>query len=211
MSWPFDSYRAPADFDLQEFSFMLAGLRGFLGSVAQSAPPPELLRSLREDLDGWQKVLAPHLASDDDSPYGQLDGAADHGLASLPELTIHDEAPGTVDATVTFSRWHVGGGGTVHGGQVATALDALMGRSQLADGWIARTAYLNVSYRAGTPWGRPVQAEVRTATSQGRKQFLHGRLFDDQTTFAEAEALFVRVDRYPGHTCAPRRETPETS
>ena len=84
---------------------MLAGMRGFLGSVAQSAPPAGLLQSLRVDLDRWQEALAPHLTSDDDSPYGQFDDSADNGLASLPELTIHDETPESVDATVTFGRW----------------------------------------------------------------------------------------------------------
>ena len=210
MSWPFEPYRAPEDFDRREFSSMLCGLRRFLGSVAQSAPPPELIQSLRADLDRWRAALAPHMTSDDDSPYGQLDDSADHGLASLPELTIHDETPGAVDATVTFSRWHVGGGGTVHGGQVVTVLDSLMGRSQLADGWISRTAYLNVDYRAGTPFGRPLRAEVRTAASEGRKHFLHGWLFDGEVTFAEADALFVRVERYRHPHRVPHAETPES-
>lgn len=198
MSWPFDLYSPPEDVDEDALAGLYDELRAFLAAVASSAPDRASTHGLTADLRAWRQRLARFATDDAGAPYGQLGSVDDHGLASLPVMTYDVESPGSVDATVTFSRWHLGGGGTVHGGQVATALDAVMGHSQLVGGWIARTAYLNVSYLAGTPFDRLLQLTVRTTSTEGRKHFLHGRLHDGTTTLAEAEALFVRVARYPG-------------
>ncbi|MCX6398457.1 MAG: hypothetical protein NTX33_00810 [Propionibacteriales bacterium] len=198
MTWPFELLRPPDDFVEEEYVALLQELRSFLGAVATADPGRELTATLTADLSRWRDALAARRTTGDRAPYGQLHRTDDHGLAAVPALAVHREAAGTLDATVTFSPWYVGGGGTVHGGHVATALDGLMGRTQLAAGWIARTASLDVTYRAGTPLDEPVQAEVRTLRAEGRKHHLHGRLFKGETTFAEAEALFIRVARYPG-------------
>lgn len=197
-SWPFALLEPPHDFDEAEFVEMLGELREVLSALAIASPDQHLTRSLTRDLRRWREKLTEQRSTEENAPYGQLHNADDHGLAALPHTVIDAESAGSVDATITFSRWYVGGGGTVHGGQVATVLDGLMGRANMADGWIARTAYLNVTYRAGTPIGRPVRAEIRTIRTEGRKYLLRGRLYDDATTFAEAEALFVKVARYPG-------------
>lgn len=211
MSWPFDLLEPDEDFDEASYAALLGELRGFLASVAAAAPDPALTTRLAADLRQWRDVLAGHAAPASRIPYGQLHGADDHGLAAVPAVEVHAEAPGTLDATVRFSRWFIGGGGSVHGGHLATALDGLMGRTQLADGWIARTAYLNVSYLALTPVDQPIRVEVRTQRVEGRKNYLHGRLSDGATTLVEAEALFVRVARYPGATDHSPTETLEAS
>lgn len=198
MSWPFELYTPPDDVGEDDLATMFGEVRSFLATLAAAAPGSTEIEALTADLRAWRERLAPYLTDDEEAPYGQLNLDHEHGLASLPESTIESESAGSVDATVTFSRWHLGGGGTVHGGQVAMALDAMMGHSQIVGGWIARTAYLNVSYLAGTPYGRPLRLEVRTTSSTGRKHQLSGRLLDDATLLAEAEALFIRVARYPG-------------
>lgn len=198
MTWPFELLQHPGDFVEEEYVAMLNELRAFLGAVATADPGRELTSALTADLSRWREALTARRTTDDRAPYGQLHRTDDHGLAAVPALVVHSESAGTLDATVTFSPWFVGGGGTVHGGHVATALDGLMGRTQLAAGWIARTASLDVTYRAGTPLDEPVQAEIRTLRTEGRKHHLHGRLFVGNTTFAEAEALFIRVAPYPG-------------
>lgn len=208
MSWPFDLYTPPDGMDEDDLATMFGELRSFLGTVASAAPGADDVATLTRELRGWRERLTPHLTDDGAAPFGQLSVDHEHGLVSLPETVIVTESPGSVDATVLFSRWHVGGGGTVHGGQVATVLDAMMGQSQLAAGWIARTAYLNVSYRDGTPFGRPLTVEVRTTSTTGRKHFLRARLLDDGSLLAEAEALFVRVARYPGAPDSGASELP---
>lgn len=197
MSWPFDLYTPPDGIEEDDLATMFGEVRAFLATLASAAPGSREVEELTAELRMWRERLTPYLTADEDAPYGQLNVDHEHGLVSLPEIAIEAESPGTVDATVTFSRWHLGGGGTVHGGQVAMALDAMMGHSQIVGGWIARTAYLNVSYLAGTPFGRPLRLEVRTTSSSGRKHHLGARLLDGPTLLAEAEALFVRVARYP--------------
>lgn len=197
-SWPFALLAPHPDFDEAEFAEMLGELRGALAALAIASPGRDLTRSMTADLRRWRERLTGLRSNPREAPYGQLHHAADHGIAALPETVIEKESAGSVDATITFSRWHVGGGGTVHGGQVATVLDGLMGRAVLAGGSVARTAYLNVTYRAGTPIERAIRAEIRTTRTEGRKHFLWGRLYAGDTTYAEAEALFVEVAAYPG-------------
>lgn len=209
MSWPFDRYTPPDGIEEEDLATMFGEVRSFLATLASAAPGRAEVARLTADLRTWRERLTPYLTDDEEAPYGQLSLDHEHGLVSLPEIIIEAESAGSVDATVSFSRWHLGGGGTVHGGQVAMALDAMMGHSQIVGGWVARTAYLNVSYVAGTPFGRPLRLEVRTTSGSGRKHHLHGRLLDEANLLAEAEALFVRVARYPGAPDGGRTELPE--
>lgn len=211
MSWPFDLLEPAEDFDETSYAALLDELRGFLDAFAGASPSAELTAGLTAQLHRWRAELVRSAAPDGRAPYGQLHGADDHGLAAVPAVVVHTEAAGTLDASVHFSRWFVGGGGAVHGGHLATTLDGLMGRTQLADGWIARTAYLNVRYLALTPVDVPVRAEVRTQRVEGRKHFLRGRLFAGAATYVEADALFVRVARYPGSVREPEAGTLEAS
>ncbi|KRC54134.1 MULTISPECIES: hypothetical protein [unclassified Nocardioides] len=210
-TWPFTLLEPADDFDEASYVALLGELRGFLDAFAGSSPDPAGTARLAADLRRWRTALAERHAPASSVPYGQLHGADDHGLAAVPAVEVHTEAPGTLDATVRFSRWYVGGGGAVHGGHLATTIDGLMGRTQMADGWIARTARLDVSYRALTPVDEPVHCEIRTRRTEGRKSFLHGRLFHGSTTYVEAEALFVRVARYPGSAREPGAGTLEAS
>lgn len=197
MSWPFDRYTPPDGIEENDLATMFDEVRSFLATLAGASPGSAEIERLTTDLRAWRERLTPYLTDDENAPYGQLNRDPEHGLVSLPAISIVAASAGTVDAMVTFSRWHLGGGGTVHGGQVATALDAMMGHSQLLGGWIARTAYLRVSYLAGTPFGRSLRLEVRTTSSSGRKHHLSARLLDGTALLAEANALFVRVAPYP--------------
>lgn len=210
-SWPFELLRPDEHFDEASYTALLGELRGFLAAFSTASPDQALTTQLSAELRRWRADLAERAVPASQAPYGQLHGADDHGLAAVPAVEVHREAPGTLDATVRFSRWFVGGGGAVHGGHLATTIDGLMGRTQLADGWIARTAYLNVSYLALTPVDEPVRAEIRTQRVEGRKHFLHGRLLGGATTYVEAQALFVRVARYPGSVREPGAGTLEAS
>lgn len=198
VSWPFEPLVPSADFDEAEYGGMVDELRGMLAALAHAAPGPEQVRELTADLQRWHKELEGCRSAADDAPYGQLAARDDHGLASMPEIVVTAERPDVVRATVRFSRWHVGGGETVHGGQIATVLDELLGRTQLASGWISRTAYLNLNYRAGTPHGDTLEVEARVDRVEGRKNFVTARLFAGEVTYAEADALFINVAPYPG-------------
>lgn len=196
-TWPFALYRPEYPADSTAFTTVLSSLRGLLDAVANASPPAALSLELKNDLDRWQEALRSHAVAESDAPYGQLHEARDHGLTVVPEMEFDIDDPEHVEATVTFGRWHVGGGGTAHGGQVATAFDALMGRSQLNAGRIARTAFLNVTYRAGTPLNVPLRIVIRSTAQTDRKHTVRGHLYDGARLLAEAEALFVRVARYP--------------
>lgn len=193
MSWPFDLYTPPDGIEEDDLATMFDEVRSFLATLASASPGSAEIGRLTADLGTWRERLTAYLTDDENAPYGQLNLDPEHGLVSLPKISIEAASAGTVDATV----WHLDGGGTVHGGQVATAFDAMMGHSQLVGGWIARTAHLKVSYLAGTPFGRPLRLEVRTTSSSGRKHHLSARFLDGTAVLAEASALFIRVAPYP--------------
>ncbi|CAB4916052.1 MULTISPECIES: PaaI family thioesterase [Patulibacter] len=96
--------------------------------------------------------------------------------------------------TITFDRRHEGAPGIVHGGAVATVLDDSLGSLLIVLGTPAVTANLNVSFRAPALLERPMQIEAWAVGRDGRKLHLHGRLLDNETVIAEAQALFLIVD-----------------
>jgi acyl-coenzyme A thioesterase PaaI-like protein len=99
-----------------------------------------------------------------------------------------------VRGTITFDRHHEGAPGIVHGGAVATVLDDALGSLLIVMGTPAVTANLNFSFRTPALLERPMQIEAWSAGRDGRKLQLHGRLLDNATVIAEAQALFLTVD-----------------
>lgn len=99
-----------------------------------------------------------------------------------------------VRGEITFDRRQEGAPGIAHGGAVATVLDDALGSLLIVLRAPAVTANLNVNFLAPALLERPMQIHAWTAGREGRKLHLHGRLLDNDTVIAEAQALFVTVD-----------------
>jgi acyl-coenzyme A thioesterase PaaI-like protein len=110
----------------------------------------------------------------------------------LPQFRIERSSPDFVCGRVTFTPFHHGGGGFVHGGAIPLLFDQVLGRlTNGPDRGRARTAYLNVNYRMVTPIGSELQLDANVERVERRKMFVTGRLRHGQDLLADAEGLFI--------------------
>lgn len=110
-----------------------------------------------------------------------------------PPLTNVRVSAGEVLATVTFSRYHHGSNGAVHGGSIPLLFDDFLGRIVAASRVRARTAWLRVDYRRITPVDQPLQLSGWISRIDGRKYSVQGELRVDGLVTAEATSLFVEL------------------
>ena len=106
-----------------------------------------------------------------------------------------------LDGGVT-ARWTcpVGGEsypGIVHGGVVATLLDAAMVHSLFARGVVARTGELRIRYRSPVCIGSPVVVRAKLANEGGRLFVLEAELRQGASLCAEARAKFMQAVASP--------------
>lgn len=113
------------------------------------------------------------------------------GNPLAPPLSWRHIGAGSVLAECVFSVAHEGPPGRVHGGWVASVLDHAVGRAVAAAGWPGMTASLTVDYRAGTPYGVPLQVEGRFSGRDGRKIRATAELRAGDQVTATATAMLV--------------------
>jgi acyl-coenzyme A thioesterase PaaI-like protein len=103
------------------------------------------------------------------------------------------EPPRAVEirAECTLTAAHGGPPGRAHGGVVATMLDELLGVAAWAAGCSGMTAGLIVRYRAGTPYGVPLELTARWTGRDGRKSFAEGEIRANGVVTAEATGVFI--------------------
>ena len=90
---------------------------------------------------------------------------------------------------------YAGPPGHVHGGIVAAAFDEVLGFVQCLTEQAGMTGTLTVRYRAPTPLHRELSFEAWVERIEGRKTIARGTLHCGTTLCAEAEGLFVSMDR----------------
>jgi acyl-coenzyme A thioesterase PaaI-like protein len=110
-----------------------------------------------------------------------------------------------VRARCTFTAAHGGSPSRVHGGVVAAALDEVVGVAAAAAGASGMTVALDVTLRAGTPFGVPVDIVGRYVRSDGRKRFASGDVLVDGTVTAHADLICVSERREPGIPASSER------
>jgi acyl-coenzyme A thioesterase PaaI-like protein len=85
--------------------------------------------------------------------------------------------------------------GHAHGGSMAAVLDEAMGAAAWRAGHISVAASLQTEFRSMLPLGTDALLEAWVERHEGRKVFTRGLLRgDDGRLFAEATALFIRLD-----------------
>lgn len=105
------------------------------------------------------------------------------------------EIDGKVHGRVTFGSGYEGPPGCLHGGYVAGAFDELLGATQSLSGAPGMTGTLTVRYRNPTPLHTELHFVGELLRVEGRKIFTAGRLTAGEMLCAEAEAVFISIDR----------------
>ncbi|GAA3444985.1 PaaI family thioesterase [Planomonospora venezuelensis] len=110
---------------------------------------------------------------------------------ALP-LVIETTPERTVRAELSFRPTHEGPPGTVHGGVSAMILDHLLGQAVAVAGFPGMTGTLTIRYRGRVPYGEPLLATAEHTRSEGRKNWVDGRIaLPGGTVLVEATGLFI--------------------
>jgi acyl-coenzyme A thioesterase PaaI-like protein len=104
---------------------------------------------------------------------------------------VGDKAVGQVKFGATYE----GVPGHVHGGMVAAVLDETLGYLAVNNDIGGLTAMLTVRYRAPTPLETDLDIEANVVRTDGKKAFVEARVRAGHVITAEAEAVFVAIDR----------------
>ncbi|XP_051013618.1 LOW QUALITY PROTEIN: acyl-coenzyme A thioesterase THEM4 [Acomys russatus] len=85
--------------------------------------------------------------------------------------------------------------GFVHGGAIATMVDATTGTCAISEG-IAMTANLNINYRKPIPLSSVVVLNSQLQKIEGRKLYVSCTIqsADEKILYTEATALFIKLD-----------------
>jgi acyl-coenzyme A thioesterase PaaI-like protein len=174
--------------------------------VPSNAPADELRRAA-EGLERYAELLRAHPRLKHFHGYAESANAGDVGaffdqspmigLANplAPPITIGRAGERSAIATVRFGSAYEGPPGCVHGGFVAAAFDEVLGFVQSLGGNPGMTARLTIQYRRPTPLHTELRFEAELERIEGRKIFTRGRVEANGIVTAEAEGLFVSVDR----------------
>lgn len=177
-----------------EYAALVTELRGFLDDLAsarpESADSAELAMTLRQ----WRARLATTRTGEHGQVFGRRPDLPSRGHTMLPRYVVHDVDGLTIEATVSFGRYYLGGGEAVHGGAIPLVFDELFGTlANFGDRPSSRTAYLTVAFRAVTPLDTELQVTGRVERVDGRKTYVSGRLLHSDQVCANAEALFIAL------------------
>jgi len=118
------------------------------------------------------------------------------GLANplAPPLRLASRE-GVIRGDVHFGAAYEGPPGCVHGGWIAAVFDEFLGFVMAATGNPGMTGTLEVIYRSPTPLDTDLRFEAGEWRREGRKTIATGRLYANERLCAEAEGIFIAIDR----------------
>jgi len=108
-----------------------------------------------------------------------------------PRLEWLDESADGVEATITLGEHYQGPPGRVHGGVLGWIMDAVLSRAMHASMKIGVTGTLNMRYMASTPIETALTCRAHLARMEGRKMFIEGGIYVEDTQTVQAEGIFL--------------------
>jgi acyl-coenzyme A thioesterase PaaI-like protein len=201
--WPDADVRADTDWDERapaprggvEFAELHRAQRLLQDRLTGAALPAELAKEVCEQLLDLADLLADRQVPEADRYDGWRPDLPGRGHPLLPAYFVDTEDESTLTGRVTFTRFHLGGNGAVHGGVHPLLFDDLLGRvMNHHQRGVARTASLKVNYRRVTPIDVELRFEASRDRVEDRKRWGSARLFDPSgALLSDAEALFLQL------------------
>jgi acyl-coenzyme A thioesterase PaaI-like protein len=168
-------------------------LRGVQDAVIGTVAPSEVVDSVTQQLADITAQLQPYsLAAQPTHGWDDTHRSA-HTRTFGPVLEDVHLSDHHMSARLTLSVFYLGANGAAHGGSIPLLFDQALAQLAQYRRSIARTAYLNVSYRAVTPVLKPLTVEGRLERIDGRKRFVYGTILHGEVVTAEAQALYVAI------------------
>jgi hypothetical protein len=171
---------------------MVVALRAIQDAAHGTAATDEEAGRVASILEGALRELRPSEAVITRDDWNTAGGPKTGNLISPPLADVRVSG-GKVLAAVTFSRYHHGSNGAVHGGSIPLLFDDFLGRIVAASGVRARTAWLRIDYRRITPVNQQLQLSGWISQVDGRKYSVRGELRINDLVTAEATSLFVEL------------------
>lgn len=174
--------------------------------VSSNAPEDELRRAA-DGLERYAEQLQSHPRLRYVHGFGESATAGDVGaffdqspmigLANplAPPIRLVQSGPRTAQGLVTFGSAYEGPPGSVHGGFVAAAFDEVLGYVQSLGGRPGMTGTLTIRYRSPTPLHTELRFDAELVRMEGRKIFTTARVTGHGRLCAEAEGIFISVER----------------
>lgn len=190
MTWP---PTHPSDIeDIATFARASDALRDLQDALASSRMDRAAFADLADTLESARDALVPLATDEEHQALGRTRQLPVRGHTMVPEFRVTHRDEKSIEGTVVFGRWFMGGGMAAHGGAIALLFDEIIGSLvSRAIGKRIRTAYLKVDYRAITPIEVELRPVARVDRIEGRKIFVRGELWNGDILCAEADALFL--------------------
>lgn len=185
--------------DLQRGGAAFADLhraqRALQDTLTSAALPDNLSADITARLQEITALAAGYQVLEPERRDGMRPDLPGRGQPFMPAYLIDGYDDDILRGRVTFSRFHLGGNGAVHGGSIPLVFDDVFGMvANIRQDGIARTAYLHVNFRKITPIGVELRFEASEDRVEGRKRFVSGRLLNPSgEVCADAEGLFLRL------------------
>ena len=178
-----------------ELGRFVAAMRRLQDLTVSTDPESAMWATAAERIEDLCALLQEHQMPEGRAPAGRVIDLPGLGHPLLPPWTVTDFGPDGVTMEGLFTRSHVGGNNTVHGGMIPLLYDWHFGMIVSTAGLSpSRTAYLHVDYRNITPIDEPLTAYGRIAEIDGRKAFVTATMTAaDGTLLTEANGLMVRL------------------
>jgi acyl-coenzyme A thioesterase PaaI-like protein len=178
-----------------ELGPFLESMRCLQDAFAGSAPPTSLQVELTVKVNEIADELAKYEAPEADRVDGRRLDLPGRGSLLIPPFVVDELTETSMRGRVVFSRFHLGGGGTIHGGAPPLIFDDVFGiMAHHGMAGVARTVNLVVDYRAAIPLGVEVLFEASRDRVEGRKRFVSARVMSvDHILLTEARGLFIEL------------------
>ncbi len=186
---------------------LASAMRLVIERLVPSNAPEEELHTAADALERYADALQAHPRLRHFEGFAESANAGDVGaffdqspmigLANplAPPITVGRAGEKSAVASVVFGSAYEGPPGCVHGGFVAAAFDEVLGYVQSLGGNPGMTGTLTVRYRRPTPLHTELTIEAEFVRCEGRKIFTEARMLAGGKVTAEAEGLFISVDR----------------
>jgi acyl-coenzyme A thioesterase PaaI-like protein len=178
-----------------EFGPLLGAMRLVQDLFIGAAPPLDVEVELTRKLDDIAALLAEHQVAEADRVDGRRPDLPGRGSILVPPFVVDELTHTSMRGRVTFSRFHLGGNGAVHGGTPPLLFDDVTGKIANHElPGVARTVNLVIDYRQVTPIGVEVFFDASRDKVEGRKRWTSARITNAQgELLTEAHALFIEL------------------
>lgn len=186
---PFDPTMEADD----EFADLVDAVRSVQEAFTRSRPDPASAARIAHRLRSVAEELQSMKVGEDDQIPGRRWDLAGRGQALAPPLRIDEVTETAARGRVTVGRFY-SGRYAMNGGAMPLIFDEIMARLANDAGrpW-ARTAYLNVNFRAPAPLHVELRVEAEFERQVGRKRFMRGWMYHENVLVADADGLWVEL------------------